>query len=193
MELGKDASCHDVARGELGVFVQGLHKALAGFVDERCAFASECFGGKWCGVAANRDGGGVELHEFGVRNHCACKGGHADAVAARLFRVGRHRIEMADAAGGEHDIAGVVMREVVVFIARGDACHFRAFGEKLFGGDVFIDRDGRRCANRSDEGLHDRGTRHIAPHAHDAALGMGSFARLHEMAFEVFVERHAEA
>ena len=134
----------------------------------------------------------MELYEFGIGDYGACKGGHADAVAAGFFRVRRHRVEMADAAGGEHDIARVVMREVPRFIACRNACDFCAFGKKAFRRDAFMDRDGRRCAHSGNQRLHDGGPRHIAPHAHDAALGMGGLAGLNEMAFEVFIKGHAE-
>ena len=46
-------------------------------------------------------------------------------------------------------------------------------------------------ADGGDERRHDRAAGHVAAHMHDAALGVGGFARHGEVAFEVAVERHA--
>ena len=65
-DLGKHAARNNVARGQFGILVQSRHEAHAGAIDQSRAFAAQGFGGERRGIAANIDGGRVELHEFGV-------------------------------------------------------------------------------------------------------------------------------
>ncbi len=60
-------------------------------------------GGERRRVAADVEHGRVELDEFGVGDHRAGARRHADASPFGLGRVGGDGVEMADAAGGEHD------------------------------------------------------------------------------------------
>ena len=72
----------------------------------RRAFAAQRFGGERRGIAADHDRGRMELHEFGIGDHGAGARGDRKPEAAGLGRVGRHGIEMTDAAGREHHRAG---------------------------------------------------------------------------------------
>ena len=100
--LGEHTARDDVARRELGKGVARQHEALALVVDQGSAFAAQRLGGQRCGIAANHDRGRMELHEFGIGDHGAGAGGDRQSEAARLGRIGRHRVEMTDAPGGEH-------------------------------------------------------------------------------------------
>ena len=55
------------------------------------------------GIAANVDGGWVELHEFRIGDERAGPCCHREALAARVRRVGGDFVEVSDAAGSEHD------------------------------------------------------------------------------------------
>ena len=60
------------------------HEALAAPVDEQRAFAAQRLGGERGGVAADIDGGRMELDELRVGDHGAGASGDGDAFAARL-------------------------------------------------------------------------------------------------------------
>ena len=64
--LGVDGAGDHVARRQLGVRMVAGHEPLAVGVDQHGAFAAQRLGGQRRGVAADVDGRGVELHEFGV-------------------------------------------------------------------------------------------------------------------------------
>ena len=78
------------------------HEALAASVDQHRAFAAQRLGGERGRVAADIDGGRMELHELGVGDHRAGPGGDGDAFAARLARIGGDGVDLAGAAGREH-------------------------------------------------------------------------------------------
>ena len=82
-DFGEDAARDNVARRQFGVLVQGRHEALAGAIDQNRAFAAQRFGGQRRGIAADVDGGGMELHEFGI--------GDARAGPRRHGQAPRHR------------------------------------------------------------------------------------------------------
>ena len=69
------------------------------------AFAAQRFGRERRRVAADIDGGRMELHELGVGDHRAGAGGDGDALAARLAWIGGDGVDLARAAGREHDRA----------------------------------------------------------------------------------------
>ena len=191
MKFGEDGAGDDVARGEFGIGVEGLHEALAGFVDHDRAFAAQGLGGERRGIAANGDGGGVKLDEFRIRNHGPRFRRHADADAAGLNRVGGDGVEMADAAGRQHDLVAGEQARFAGGPARNDARDAAGGEVQLLGGFGFMDGDGRGAADGGDERFHDRLAGHIAADADDAAFGMGGLAGLDELAFEVLVERDA--
>ena len=67
------------------------------------ALAAQRLGGERRRVAADVERGRVELDELGVGDDGAGAGGHAEAAALGLRRVGGDGVEMADAAGREDD------------------------------------------------------------------------------------------
>ena len=82
------------------------HEALALVIDQHGAFAAQRFGRQRRGIAADRDGGGMELHEFRIGDQRAGARRHAQAFAARFQRIGGDGIERAQPAGGEDHGAG---------------------------------------------------------------------------------------
>ena len=82
------------------------HETLARAIDQHRALAAQGFGCERGGIAADVDGGRMELHEFGIGDDGAGARRHRQPDAARLGRIGGHPIELADAAGGEHGCAG---------------------------------------------------------------------------------------
>ena len=102
-----DAAGDDVAGTKLRILVHRAHEALAAAVDQHRTLAAQSLGGERGGIAADIDGGRMELHELGVGDHGAGTGGNGDAFAARFARIGGDRIELARAAGGEHHGGGV--------------------------------------------------------------------------------------
>ena len=104
-DLAEHGAGHDVARPELGVFVHRAHEALAASVDEQRAFAAQRLGRERRGVAADIDGGRMELDELRIGDHGAGASGDGDTFAARLARIGGDGVDLAGAAGGEHHCA----------------------------------------------------------------------------------------
>ena len=70
-------------------------------IDQLGALAAQRLGGERRRVAADVDGGRVELHELGIGDDRAGARGHAEAAALRFRRVGGDGVEVADAAGGQ--------------------------------------------------------------------------------------------
>ena len=68
-EFGEHAARDNVAGGEFRILVQRRHEALSGAVDQNGALAAQGLGGERRGIAADVDGGGMELHELGVGDH----------------------------------------------------------------------------------------------------------------------------
>jgi len=81
--FGMDGAGDLVARGEITERVIVGHEGASGAIDQFCAFATQGFGGEWGRVAADIDGGGVELHELGVGDQRACRVGHRHCIALR--------------------------------------------------------------------------------------------------------------
>ena len=60
------------------------HEALALVVDQHRAFAAQRFGRQRRGIAAHRDGGGMELHEFRIGDQRAGARRHAQGLRRAL-------------------------------------------------------------------------------------------------------------
>ncbi len=138
----------------------------------------------------------MKLHELGIGDDGARARGDREPKAGGLRRVGRHGIEMTDAAGRQHDRAGSNDHGRGERVLRG--ADLQAGDRAVFGQQVFRDKaleqaDRRRLAHGVGEGGHDRCTRHIAADMDDAAGGMRGLAADGEPAFEVAVERNAIA
>ena len=63
-DLAMDGARHHIARRQFGIGMDRGHEALALLVDQDRAFAAQRLGGQRRGIAADGDGGGMELHEF---------------------------------------------------------------------------------------------------------------------------------
>ena len=91
----------------------------------------------------------MELDEFGVGDHRAGAGGDGDALAARLARIGGDGVELADAAGREHDGAGGQRRarapRATVDRRELDALHAAVAQHEIAGGEALEHADRRRA------------------------------------------------
>ena len=81
------------------------HEALAALVDQHRAFAAQRFGRERRRIAADVDGGRMELDEFRIGDDRAGARRDRKAMPARLARIGGDRVKSPDAAGREHDRA----------------------------------------------------------------------------------------
>ncbi len=192
--LREHAAGDDVARGELGERMARLHEALAAVVDQCRAFAAQRFGRKRSWVAADHDRGRVELHEFGIGDHGACARGDRKPQSAGFKRIGRHRVEVTDAAGCEHHRArrdGQRPRRDVVGFAQLQPGDRAVGGQQCFGDETFDHADRRRVAHRFRQRRDDRLAGHVAADMHDAPRRMRGLAADREPAFEVAIEGHA--
>ena len=93
---------------------------------------------------------GMKLHEFRIGDHGAGARGDRKPEAAGLGRIGRHRIEMPDAAGRQHHRArrdGQGFRGGVAGLAQLQSGDRAVLGQQRFGDVTFDHADrGRRCA-----------------------------------------------
>ena len=101
-DFAEDRAGNDVAGCKLRIRMNGGHEATARFIDQDRAFAAQRLGDERRRIACARNGRRMELHEFGVRDDGACAGRQGDALSARLYWICGDRIELADAAAGEH-------------------------------------------------------------------------------------------
>ncbi len=101
-DFREHAARHDIARREFGEPMARQHEALALVVDQCRAFAAQRFGRQRRRIAADHDRGRMKLHEFRIGDHRAGARGDRKPEAAGFGRIGRHGIEMPDAAGRQH-------------------------------------------------------------------------------------------
>ena len=87
---------------QLGHGMAREHEALALVIDQGCTFTTQCFGGQGRRIAPDHDCGRMELDEFRICDHGTGTRRDGKTKTARLVRIGRHGIEMADAAGRHH-------------------------------------------------------------------------------------------
>ena len=106
LQLGEHAARHDIARRKLGLAMDRQHEALARAVDQRSRLRR---GSPRSRAAPDRgrcrsrsDGTGRTPDR---RCTAPARAAMREAVPARLARIGGHRIEMPEPAGGEHDRA----------------------------------------------------------------------------------------
>ncbi len=170
------------------------HEAFALAVDQRRAFAAQRLGRKRRRIAADHDRGRVELHEFGVGDHGAGARGDRKARSVGLGRIGGDGIEMADAAGRQHDRARGDhhgSRREIAGLAQLKAGDGAVLGEQCFGDKAFDQADRRRAAHGLAQRRDDRSTRAVAADVDDAPRRMRSFPPHGKPAFEIAIERHA--
>ena len=122
-------------------------------------------------------------------------GGDGDAFAARLARIGGDGVDLARAAGGEHDGAGGQdeprRQDVMRRGGKLDARDAAVAQHEIAGGEAFEHGDRRRAPHRLDQRLHDGAAGRVALDVQDAVAAMRRLAAQAEMAFEVLVEGHA--
>ena len=106
LDLAEIGAGDDVPRGQFGVWMDGGHEALAQIIDEDSAFAAQRLGGEGRRIGTGRNGGGMELDEFGIGNDSPGTGRHTHGMAAHAGRIGGDGIKAAQAAGGQHGGAG---------------------------------------------------------------------------------------
>ena len=106
LQAGPDRPSHHVARGQLGIGVLPDHEAASGVVHQDRPLAAQGLGEQGHGVPPAGQSGGVELHELQVGQPRSCPGGHRQAVAGHLGRVGGVGVQTADAPGGQHHRRG---------------------------------------------------------------------------------------
>ena len=196
-DLGVDGAGDDVARRQLGERMDLQHEALAGRVDQGRALAAQRFGGKRCRIAAEGERRRMELHELGIGDHRAGAGRHAEAAAFRFRRVGRDRIEVADAADRQNDGARrETARPGLAAVARagddaGDPAGVGAAGFRRYSPRG---RGSTGCACTAATSAAMIAAPAMSPlHMHDPPLGMRRLARQCQMARQVAVEGHAIA
>ena len=170
------------------------HEALAGAVDQRCALAADRFARKRGRIATDVDCGRMELHELGIGDAGAGARRDGETVARGLRRIGGHGVEMADAAGGEHDGGGRELDSMTVVKAeRAHAGDAAVLEEQILGLMAFDEPNAWRRPHRLGQRRHDGAAGAVAAHMHDAARAMRRLAPDRETAGKVAVERHAVA
>ncbi len=145
------------------------------------------------GIAADIDGGRVELHEFRVGDQRARARGHGHALGDRGGRIGGDGEQPARAAGGEHDFVRFDHQIFAVYFRRNAAdCAVRIFAERVSMrarstiSTCLAARTARISASMI--ALPARSPRD-ADHAWTRVCG---FQALREFAVRTAVERHAE-
>ena len=176
LDLDKNAPCDNVARGQFGIGMEVDHETMAGTIDEGRALAAQRFRRQRRGIAADVDGGRVELHEFSIGNDGTGARRHGEAEPARFSGIGGDTIEMANAAGRQDDRAGGKLVPSAFGITQHHADHAAIMGDEIFHRAVFQDLDGGRLAHARDQRLHDGLASHVALHAHNTTLAMGGLA-----------------
>jgi hypothetical protein len=107
-----DALRHNIARGEFGQLVLPHHEPLAVGVDQVGTFTAHRLTdqrqlGRRCSIrAAQVQRGRVELHELDVGHGGTGPQREGDTVPCGDKWVGRRSVDLAHAAGREHDGAG---------------------------------------------------------------------------------------
>ena len=101
-----DRARDDVARREFGA---GLvrHETLAGVVDQDRAVAAHGFGQQRHRARRPVEGGRVKLDELEIGELCARTRRQRQPLAEAAGRVGAVEKQTADAAGRDHDAAGI--------------------------------------------------------------------------------------
>ena len=196
-DLAEHGARHDVARAKLGVFVHRAHETLPPPIDEQRAFAAQGLGGERRGILANIDGGRMKLDELGVGDDRAGAGGDGDALATRLARIGGDGVDLARAAGCEHDGACRQQQPARQWPAldrhKLDALHAAVAQQEIAGGEALDHADRWRGAHSREQRRHDGAPRGVALDMQDAVAAMRGLAPKHEMTRKILVEGHAVA
>ncbi len=191
--LFEDRAGNDIARGQLGVGMDGEHKTLAEIVHEGCSFAPDRLGDQRHRVAPDGKRRRVELNELHVGEHRAGPRGHRDTVAGRFYGVGRKSIEAAHSAGGEHD-GGCRERDELAgrILARAHAVDAISVDQEILRGRVLDDLDRGILSHRFDQRLEDLVPGRVSARFDDAPALMRRLTPQCEFALVGPVECRAE-
>jgi hypothetical protein len=184
-DLAIDRTRHHVARRKLGVLVDRAHEAVAAGIDEQCAFAAQRFSRERCGVASDIDGGGMELHEFGIGDHSSGPSGNGDAFAARLARVGGDGVDLAGASGCKHN-SGCGQDELPrssVHVGKLDGLDAPIAKYQIARRIALKYGNRGRLPHRGEQRMHDGAARGIALDVKDPVFAVRRLAAKAEMAF----------
>jgi len=136
----------------------------------------------------------VKLHEFRIGDNGSRARGDRKPEATGLNRIGRHGIEMPDAAGRQHYRARRNRHGIcggVADFTQLKPCDRAILGQQRFGGVTLDHPDRGRRPYGFDQRRYDCLAGHIAAHMHDAPGGMRGFSPDCKPAFEVAIERDA--
>ncbi len=164
------------------------HEGVAFTVDQLRARAAQGLGGEGRGVGPDVYGGRVELDEFGIGDGGARQGRGGQAFAAQLARVGGHRIEAAQAPGGEDHRRGDDFQQPALSLGQHPANPAALVLQEGVQANILADLHVRRGHGPGDHGLHDRPAGAVALDPGDAGVGMGGLKAEGEMAGLVAVE-----
>ena len=164
LHLEVDRPGHDVARRQLQARVVVGHEARAVGEREVGALAAQRLADEEGALLRVVEAGRVELDELHVPDPAAGPPGHGDPVAGRGVRVRRVAVDLADAAGREHDgrrrkrldALPVDVERVDAVAAGGLVAVEMARGDQVDRHPALAHRDVRVAAGAGEERLVDR-------------------------------------
>ena len=182
-----------VPRRELRVRVLAEHEALARRVEEDRPFAAQGLGQQRQRIGAlGGERRGMELDHLHVEQPGAGPGGHGEAVAGDLRRVGGAGEQPADAAGGKHHRRRAEQPRAAVRPDGGDPGHPPAFAHQVPGEGLLEQAHVAGAANGHPERAHDLGAGGVAVGVEHAAAGVGRLPAEGQAAVRRAVEGGAE-
>ncbi len=166
-------------------------EARAAFVDQHRALATHRFADQRHRIAAGIERGRMELDEFHIGELGTGRRRKRNSMAERAGRVGGMAIEIAEAAGREHD---TVRRQQQRALApnRGDAGDRFLAQDQAPRFDILEHGDRCRAPHGGDHRLQDRMAGAVAFGMDDAAAAMRGFEAEGEPAIRRAIETHAK-
>ena len=172
-KFSRHSAGHNITRRKLSIFVNGQHEAFALVIHQNGTITAQGLGGQRGRILAHIDGRGMKLYKFGIGDDSTRLGRNGQANAPRLHRIGRHLINMANAARGHDDGRGGIEHMAPIITRHFHARHAAMFTDEFLCGHATDHLNGRCCIHRQMQSLHDGLARRVALHAHNAPLGMG--------------------
>jgi hypothetical protein len=187
-----DGARHHVPRRQLGVGVIAGHEGFAVPIDQLGAFAAQGFGGQRGRIAADVDGGRVELHELGIGDGRAGQGRKGQALALEVGRRGGDAIEAADAAGRQDGGGSDELDQLAVLFGQHAADASLGVAQQAAqpaaGAHLYV----ARRQGGGDHRVHDRAAGLVALHPRHARARVRRFEAGGELAIGAAVKRRAE-
>ena len=134
---------------------------------------------------------GVELHELHVGDRSVDPQRHGHAVARGLERVGRHRVQLAAATGGEQDVAGPDLDALAVLVDGEDADAAPTVDEQVEG-ERALEQHRSRLSHGIDQRPFDLHPRGGTARVEDARVTVPALSGEQVLATVVAVEHGAE-